>query len=40
MTRNNLEKKWFISLILPGSSSLPREVRLGTHAGQEPGGRD
>jgi uncharacterized protein (DUF305 family) len=38
--QSNLRRKEFIQLMIPHHSSSSKEVRTGTQAGQEPGGRN
>jgi hypothetical protein len=40
MTKSNLRRKAFISFTVQYNSSSSKAVRTGTHAGQEPGGRN
>lgn len=35
LTKTNLKRKWFVSLVLPSNGPLLRNVRAGTQAGAE-----
>jgi hypothetical protein len=39
MSKKQVGEKGFIQLALPHCCSSPKEVSIGTHTGQEPGGR-